>query len=1052
MNLLRDHEWAPQYTPASGNLLDIFYIPALSCAVRYDRATGYFGAEALLVASKGVEQLVAHGGTMRLVCGCTLESGEIAAIRKGESLRETIDAHYLRNPFQTDKGSLRDALELLAWMVAKGILEIRLAVARHPDSGEILGENGLFHAKYGIIKDGNGDRIGFSGSINETLAGWTKNWDSFLLMTSWNNRAHVESMEATFQALWENREKTAVVMELGEALKEHLLNFAPQDNELPARLKKPDAPVPPAPPKVSEEYEKVWRYIRETPAKSPEGDMVGAATSAVTPWPHQLRAFRRMYDHWPPHLLIADEVGLGKTIQAGLIIRQAWLSGKGRRILILAPKAVLTQWQLELREKFNLNVPIYDNGTLRFATSPALRGKEIQGTSNTPWHAQNIVIASSHLMRRRERRREILEDAKPWDLVILDEAHHARRKNSAKGVDASTPNQLLRLMRDLKDKTKGLVLLTATPMQVHPIEVWDLLSLLGLPEEWSADNFLSFFEFAAKPAPTNAQMAQLAYLFRAMERQFGQVPDKLAMRMARNSRVTANAVLKALRDPSGLLLEMLSSEKTAFALRIMKAWSPTALLISRHTRELLRKYHSQGKLDTAIATREVQDLLVDLTPDERNVYEEVEDYISRTYNKAIADKRTAIGFVMTIYRRRLASSFLALTRTLKNRIDTVEHAFPDAHGQATLAQARLLELSEDLWDEDESNTIDAGGDALSEEDAAQLEKEALKTEEISSLRALLEMAGGLPADSKVKTLVGVLKALSEDGYHQVIIFTQYTDTLDFLRSELGHKLVPSDILCYSGRGGERFVQDHWEGISREKTKELFRKGEARVLLCTDAAAEGLNFQFCGALVNYDMPWNPMRVEQRIGRIDRVGQKYSTIRVVNLMYRDTVEADIYSALRERISLFSAVVGGLQPILSSIPQMFRDYVLQRKKKGQGQSVAKRVADKVTACQDAQKNSGFDLDDLTDEDLEMPDSIAPAYDLAFLHDILTRPEMLPPGHKAKTLGKKDFEYTSPDLPAPIRITTDAQFYEEHPESVELWSPGSPAFPWHEGGNQVS
>ena len=1053
MNLLREHEWAPQYTPASGNLLDIFYIPALSCASRYDRATGYFGAEALLAASKGVEQLVANNGTMRLVCGCTLESGEIAAIQKGESLRETVEAHYLRNPFHTDKGPVRDALELLAWMVAKGILEIRLAVARHPDSGELLGENGLFHAKYGIIRDGSGDRIGFSGSINETLAGWTRNWDSFLLMTSWMNREHVESMEMTFQRLWENREKTAIVMDLGDALKKQLLDFAPQDEALPARLQKNDeTTVAPALPKVSEEYEKVWRFIRKSPAKSPEGDLVGAATSAVTPWPHQVRAFRRMYDHWPPRLLIADEVGLGKTIQAGLIIRQAWLSGKGRRILILAPKAVLTQWQLELREKFNLNVPIYDNGALRFATSPALRGKETLDTSIAPWHTQDIVIASSHLMRRRERRRELLEEAAPWDLVILDEAHHARRKNSGKGVDASTPNQLLRLMRDLKDRTEGFVLLTATPMQVHPVEVWDLLSLLGLPEEWSADNFLSFFEFAAKPVPTSGQMAQLARLFRAMEGQFGQVPDKVALRMARNSRVTVNAVMKALRDPSGLLLDMLTSEKTACALRIMKAWSPTALLISRHTRELLRKYHRQGKLDTAIATREVQDLLVDLTPDERNVYEEVEDYISRTYNKAIADKRTAIGFVMTIYRRRLASSFLALTRTLKNRIDTVEHAFPGAHEQATLAQARLQELSEDLWDEDESDTIDTGGDALSEEDAAQLEKEALKTEEISSLRTLLEMAGGLPADSKVRTLVSVLKALAEDGYDQVIIFTQYTDTLDFLRTELGRKLSPSDILCFSGRGGECFAQDHWEGISREKTKELFRKGEARVLLCTDAAAEGLNFQYCGALVNYDMPWNPMRVEQRIGRIDRVGQKYSTIRVVNLMYRDTVEADIYSALRERIQLFSTVVGGLQPILSSIPQMFRDYVLQRKKKGQGQSVAKRVADKVTACQNAQKNSGFDLDNLTDEELEMPDSVAPAYDLAFLHDILTRPEMLPPGHKAKALGKKDYEYTSPDLPEPIRVTTDAQFYEEHPESVELWSPGSPAFPWHEGGNQVS
>ena len=615
MNLLREHDWEPQYTPSSGNLLDIFYTPALSCALRYDRATGYFGAEALLAASKGVEQLVTNNGTMRLVCGCTLESGEIAAIQKGESLRETVEAHYLRNPFQADRGAVRDALELLAWMVAKGILEIRLAVARHPDSGELLGENGLFHAKYGIIRDRSGDRIGFSGSINETLAGWTRNWDSFLLMTSWNNRAHVESMEATFQDLWENREKTAIVMELGEALKARLLDFAPQKDALPARLQKPDTPVAPASPKVSEEYEKVWRFIRESPAQSPEGDMVGAATSAVTPWPYQIRAFRRMYDHWPPRLLIADEVGLGKTIQAGLIIRQAWLSGKGRRILILAPKAVLTQWQLELREKFNLNVPIYDNGTLRFAASPALRGQESQSTLQEPWHTQNIVIASSHLMRRKERRRELLEDAEPWDLVILDEAHHARRKNSGKGVDASTPNQLLRLMRDLKERTEGLVLLTATPMQVHPVEVWDLLSLLSLPEEWSADNFLSFFEFAAKQAPTSAQMAQLAYLFRAMERQFGQIPDKLALRMANNSLVTVNTVLKALRDPNDFLLDKLSSEKTACALEMMKAWSPTALLISRHTRELLRAYHRQGMLDTAIATREVQDLLVDLTPD-----------------------------------------------------------------------------------------------------------------------------------------------------------------------------------------------------------------------------------------------------------------------------------------------------------------------------------------------------------------------------------------------------------------------------------------------------
>ena len=118
----------------------------------------------------------------------------------------------------------------------------------------------------------------------------------------------------------------------------------------------------------------VWGYIRHAPAWPDGGERVGEATSAVTPWPHQVRAFHRLYDQWPPRLLIADEVGLGKTIQAGLLLRQAWLAGRARRILVLAPKAVLRQWQVELREKFNLNWPIYDGQRLCWYPSPGLQG------------------------------------------------------------------------------------------------------------------------------------------------------------------------------------------------------------------------------------------------------------------------------------------------------------------------------------------------------------------------------------------------------------------------------------------------------------------------------------------------------------------------------------------------------------------------------------------------------------------------------------------------------------------------------------------------------
>ena len=185
-----------------------------------------------------------------------------------------------------------------------------------------------------------------------------------------------------------------------------------------------------------------------------------------------------MYHQWPPKLLIADEVGLGKTIEAGLLLRQAWMAGRAKRILILAPKAVLKQWQLELREKFNLNWPIYDGHRLEWYASPALRGKNVKSVDTDKWHNEPIVLASSQLMRRTERAREILEQASPWDLVILDEAHHARRKSPG-ATNSRGPNALLRLMLGLRGKTQGLVLLTATPLQVHPVEVWDLLNLLG---------------------------------------------------------------------------------------------------------------------------------------------------------------------------------------------------------------------------------------------------------------------------------------------------------------------------------------------------------------------------------------------------------------------------------------------------------------------------------------------------------------------------------------------------------------------------------------------
>ena len=358
---------------------------------------------------------------------------------------------------------------------------------------------------------------------------------------------------------------------------------------------------------------------------------VGEATSAVIPWPHQVRSFERLYRDWPPKLLIADEVGLGKTIQAGMLLRQAWLAGRAKRVLVLAPKAVLKQWQIELREKFNLNWPIYDGHKLVWYPSPAWRGQNERDVDRRHWHREPVVIASSHLMRRRDRSAALLEEAEPWDLVVLDEAHHARRR-AAGSQQEGGPNLLLRLMQGLKDRTQGLILLTATPMQVHPIEVWDLLNLLGLPPEWTDQAFLGFFKDMEQPNPSSDALDRMARLFQSVERAYGTVQTEEAQRLVDLSRLKANKILRALRDDAGIPRRRLETSERRAALTIMRAHTPVRRLVSRHTRKLLRGYFKAGTLTTPIVDRRVEDRFLKMTAEERALYDAVEDYIASTYN------------------------------------------------------------------------------------------------------------------------------------------------------------------------------------------------------------------------------------------------------------------------------------------------------------------------------------------------------------------------------------------------------------------------------------
>jgi len=1016
---LPDVDWKASYRHEDGDLVELFYVPALSCAKRYDRSTGYFAASALALAARGVQRLIDNDGRMRLLIGCTLEDDEIVAIEEGYDLRQKVVEKMGGVDLTPPDEGVRQGLQLVAWMIAHGHMDVKIAVPVDP-KGRPVKVGGIYHEKVGVIEDDAGNILSFSGSINETEAGWVHNRESFHVHCSWmggREQEHVQSEVDAFGALWRGETTCTRVYEFPDALKERLLEFLPSKDQF---VTPPRPYLPPQPPGFEltkdERRRIVWSFVAHS-AKLATGERVGEMTSAVEPWPHQIRTYHRFLSGWPARLLIADEVGLGKTISAGLIIRQALLSGVARRVLLMTPKAVQIQWQNELYEKFNLNVPIYDGSTLTWRSIHGQDAREVP-VDRRAWQQQPIVLVSSPLMRRKDRQRELL-DADPWDLILLDEAHHARRRGAG-STQEKGPNALLGLMQALKDRCASLLLLTATPMQVHPVELWDLLNLLGLPPMWARDDgsLARYFELAAgNPSPE--QFEELAALFRDAEAHYGPLPQEDANGALSELRpLQRKKILDALRSESSIRRRQLDSVLRRAALKLLLVASPLRFRMVRHTRALLRAYARDGKLNLPIPFREPKDVPVEMLPAEEQLYKAVEEYISTTYKGASADKRSAVGFVMTIYRRRLASSFEALKRTLLGRLERMGF-----DGEEDLSQDENVD------------------EAMSAEDAATMAEDALAFEETASIKALLRDISRINVDSKARRLITELKAVLADGYDSAIVFTQFTDTMEYLRELLAKELPEMSVASYCGAGGAyREGSGAWVQCSKEEIKRRLRAKQVRLLVASDAAGEGLNLQTCGVLVNYDLPWNPMKVEQRIGRIDRLGQKYERVRIINLAYLGTVEADVYFVVGSRIQLFQGIVGKLQPILSRLPKEIERVTLAQADNREAlrhQFLAEVEQQVAQADQES-----LDIDAATGESLEIPPMPEPAMTLDQIELAFRDGRLLPGVATWRSLDPQSYAAELPGMRAAVRVTTDADVFEYSGDSHQLFSPGGQLF----------
>ena len=515
--------------------------------------------------------------------------------------------------------------------------------------------------------------------------------------------------------------------------------------------------------------------------------------SSVIPLPHQIRALSRAISGDRVRYLLADEVGLGKTIEAGLILRELKLRGLAKRTLVVAPKGLVTQWVAEMRTHFNedfrLLIPSDFSAYRRIAKEDNI------------WRSHSQVVCPMDSVKPLESRRgwsdkqmaeynqERFEDliAAGWDLIVVDEAHR---------LGGST-DQVARfkLGQGLSEAAPYLLLLSATPHQGKTDAFHRLVSLIDTQAFPDVD---SITRDRVQP-----------YVIRTEKRRA----------------ITAEG--KPLFKPRKTELAAVSWE-------------------NRHQ-------------------------------DQRQLYDAVTEYVREGYNQAKREKRSYIGFLMILMQRLVVSSTSAIRTTLERRLEALE----TPHEQLSLFPTFSNEEWADLDGQEQVETL------LTTRLKA-LKNERAEVKLLLDAATRCEQAG---ADVKAEALLDWLYRLQADENDpelKVLVFTEFVSTQQMLQQFLAERGFP--VACLNGS---------MDMDERKKAQDSFAE-EARILISTDAGGEGLNLQFCHVVINYDIPWNPMRLEQRIGRVDRIGQNH-VVRAVNFVFEDSVEHRVREVLEEKLAV-------------------------------------------------------------------------------------------------------------------------------------------------------
>ena len=529
--------------------------------------------------------------------------------------------------------------------------------------------------------------------------------------------------------------------------------------------------------------------------------------SRIALLPHQLWVCRRVLSRWPARWLVADDVGLGKTIEAGLILWPVLSRGLVRRLLILCPASLVEQWQYRLRTMFDIRVA-------RYTTEADTKHSDF-------WNTHSLVVASLETVRLdRENRHGRLLESDPWDLLLVDEAHHV---NADEGAGPTLAYQLTERLVESR-KVNSIVFFTGTP---HRGKDFGFLSLLRLLR-----------------------------------------PDLFDPR-------------KPLQSQLGNLRET----------------------VIRNNKQNVTDLHGNRLFQPHTVTSETYAY----SPEEAAFYAMLTEFIltGKAYASSLGAADQRLVMLVLIAMQKLASSSVAaIRRALRGRLERLV-----AEGQQ-IEDVRARASAESLRSDYSASATSGDEDATSrlDEQAAAVTVRLMK-DEVTRLRELLEAAERVQQETKIDRIVSLVSTRFEG--RSVLFFTEYKATQSLLMSELNRRYGDTcafingderadEVLDYGG--ARRTIRQ-----TREEAAARFNEGRVRFLVSTEAGGEGIDLQErCHTLVHVDLPWNPMRLHQRVGRLNRYGQK-QRVEVLTLRNPDTVETRIWAKLNEKIERITVAFG-------------------------------------------------------------------------------------------------------------------------------------------------